>query len=72
MRVLLPEIRHSLSGFHALARLYAQTKDCLFAEIQIDMSQVSWFDADMCAAFGAILCLKASSYAMAQRLIPHG
>ncbi len=55
MKAVLPEIRHSLTGFQALAQLYAQTKDCLFDEIQIDMSQVSWFDADMCAAFGAIL-----------------
>jgi hypothetical protein len=38
-----------------LVQLYALTRDCLFVEIQIDMSQVGWFDADMCAAFGAIL-----------------
>jgi hypothetical protein len=44
---VLPEIQHSFSGFMALTQLYAQTKDCLFDEIQIDMSQVSCFDADM-------------------------
>ncbi len=55
MKAVLPEIRHSLTGFQALTQLHAQAKDCLFDEIQIDMSQVSWFDADMCAAFGAIL-----------------
>jgi hypothetical protein len=29
-----------------LTQLYAQTKECLLDEIQIDMSQVSWFDAE--------------------------
>lgn len=55
MRVALQEIRHSFKGFQALVALYEQTKDCLFDEIEIDMSGVGWFDADMCAAFGAIL-----------------
>lgn len=55
MKVALPDIRHSLAGYEALVAFYAQTKDCIFDEIQIDMSRVSWFDADMCAAFGAIL-----------------
>ncbi|MGB6064249.1 MAG: hypothetical protein WBG50_05550 [Desulfomonilaceae bacterium] len=55
MKVVLPEIRHSLTGFQALVALYDQTKDCLFEEIQIDMNRVDWFDADMCAAFGAVL-----------------
>ncbi|MFH0822386.1 MAG: ATP-binding protein [Pseudomonadota bacterium] len=55
MKVALPEIRHSLEGFQALVGLYAQTNDRFFEEIQIDMRRASWFDADMCAAFGAIL-----------------
>jgi len=55
LKVALPDIRHSLTGFQALVALYGQTKDCLFEEIQIDMNRVGWFDADMCAAFGAIL-----------------
>lgn len=28
---------------------------CAFADIEIDMSATNWFDADMCAAYGAIL-----------------
>ena len=35
-----------LKGFQTLTQLYAQTKECLLDEIQIDMSQVSWFDAE--------------------------
>ena len=55
MKFSLPEIRHDQAGFETLIRLYGQTKDCLFDEIDIDMSKSRWFDADMCAVFGAIL-----------------
>lgn len=55
MRIPLPEIRHDQTGFEALVCLYTQTKDCLFDDIDLDMSETTWFDADMCAAFGAIL-----------------
>ncbi len=55
MRPSLPEIRHTHPGFNALVRLAAETQACFLEEIDIDMSRVSWFDADMCAAFGAIL-----------------
>lgn len=52
----LPDVRHNQSGFETLACLYAQTKHCSFDHIEIDMVSTHWFDADMCAAFGAILC----------------
>ena len=55
MRATLPEIRHSYSGFEALAQLYEETKECFLDQIQIDMKRVTWLDADMCAALGAIL-----------------
>lgn len=55
IRFSLPEIRHDQAGFEALIRLHAQTKDCWFDNIDIDMGAATWFDADMCAAFGAIL-----------------
>jgi len=55
VRIPLPEIRHDQTGFEALVCLYTQTKDCLFDDIILDMSETTWFDADMCAAFGAIL-----------------
>lgn len=51
----LPEIRHNQAGFEALVRLHGQTKECAFDNIVIDMSATTWFDADMCAAFGAII-----------------
>jgi hypothetical protein len=55
MNLSLPEIRHDQAGFEALVCLLAQTKDGFFDDIDINMSATAWFDADMCAAFGAIL-----------------
>jgi len=55
LRLALPEIRHNQAGFEALVRLHAKTRDSFFDDIDIDMESVTWFDADMCAAFGAIL-----------------
>ncbi|MGH8558374.1 MAG: hypothetical protein ACRESZ_13110 [Methylococcales bacterium] len=55
MNFSLPEIRHDQAGFKALVCLQAQTKDCFLDNIEIDLGATTWFDADMCAAFGAIL-----------------
>ena len=55
MKFSLPEIRHSLSGFEELVRLNAEVDKQRFSRIEIDMMRTSWFDADMCAPFGAIL-----------------
>jgi len=55
MKVQLSSIRHDKAGFEALTRLNTQTKDSYLDEIVIDMAQAVWFDADMCAAFGAVL-----------------
>lgn len=55
MKVTLPEIQHDYSGFNELVRLAAETKDCFLEDIDVDMAATTWFDADMCAAFGAIL-----------------
>lgn len=55
MKVALTQIRHEQTGFEALVQLHAQTKDCHSTSININMSSTGWFDADMCAAFGAIL-----------------
>lgn len=55
MKLSLVGIRHNKLGFEELAKLYSQASSCSFEHIEIDMQQVDWFDADMCAAFGAIL-----------------
>ena len=57
LKLQLPIIRHDHSGFEALAFLHAQVKDCIFDDVEIDMSPTTWFDADMCAPFGAMLYL---------------
>ena len=55
MRFTLPAIRHDYESFAALARLHAKAKNYFFENIEIDMGEANWLDADMCAAFGAIL-----------------
>lgn len=55
MKFVLPAIHHDQAGFEALVCLQSQTKDCFLENIDIDMDAAVWFDADMCAAFGAIL-----------------
>lgn len=55
MRFSLPEIKHDYNSFFALAWLHEQTKECVLENIEIDLSATGWLDADMCAAFGAIL-----------------
>ena len=51
----LPKIGHGRTSFDALTRLHAQAQSCLFDDITVDMKATVWFDADMCAALGAIL-----------------
>ncbi|AQQ70177.1 hypothetical protein SMSP2_00520 [Limihaloglobus sulfuriphilus] len=55
MRIELPDIRHNQFGFEALVFLKSQTEELWLETIDIDMKLTTWFDADMCAAFGAIL-----------------
>jgi hypothetical protein len=51
----LSDIRHDQAGFESLVRLYAALKAVRFSNLEIDMSRVGWFDADMCAPLGAVL-----------------
>jgi len=55
VKFALGEVRHNQWGFAALLHLYSQAESCLFENITIDLAGTSWFDADMCAAFGALL-----------------
>ena len=62
MEFHLLEIHHDYTSFEVLASIYAQAKELMFHEVEIDMQYTKWFDADMCAAFGAIL------YSLSDRL----
>ena len=56
MRFFLPQqIRHDYQGFQALTQLHAQAEEYFLEDIEIDMGATWWLDADMCAAFGALL-----------------
>jgi hypothetical protein len=60
VKIALHQVRHDQTGFEALVQVHAQTKDCRLTRIVIDMAATDWLDADMCAAFGAILSLLGS------------
>ncbi len=49
------EIRSDYKGFVGLIRLAESMRGCVFDNIDIDMRNVAWLDANMCASFGAIL-----------------
>ncbi|WP_292993416.1 ATP-binding protein [Nitrosomonas sp.] len=55
MKFIFPDIRHDQSGFQALVRLENEASSYFLDDVEIDMNATTWFDADMCAAFGAIL-----------------
>lgn len=55
MKYDLLEICHNQEGFARLVDFASKTEQCFFDTIEINMRWTSWFDADMCAAFGAIL-----------------
>ncbi|MBN1593808.1 MAG: ATP-binding protein [Candidatus Coatesbacteria bacterium] len=55
MRIQLADIRNNHQGFSFLSWLANQLEHCFLDVIEIDMSQVTWFDANMCSPFGAIL-----------------
>lgn len=55
MRIALHDINHDLVGFNSLVRLQGETANCFFDDIEVDLRATTWFDADMCAALGAIL-----------------
>ncbi len=55
MKVRLHSIRHDQAGFEELIALNAKADKAAFDKIEIDMMPSIWFDADMCAALGAIL-----------------
>lgn len=56
MKITLSSIRHDRAGAEALIDFHTNSEGSdLFEEIEIDMEPCHWLDADMCAAFGALL-----------------
>jgi len=55
LNLSLLDICHERDGFEALIQLGEATEACFFEDIDIDMGATTWFDADMCATFGALL-----------------
>jgi len=55
LKLTLPAIKHDQNGFGALVKLWHKLENLVFEDVYIDMNFGDWFDADMCAPFGAIL-----------------
>lgn len=51
----LGDIRHNIIGFDALVKFYAEASNCKCPLVEADMQATKWFDADMCAPFGALI-----------------
>jgi hypothetical protein len=51
----LQPIHSEFSGFAHLIEFHAKTTEHVFEQIEVDMARASWFDANMCAPFGALL-----------------
>lgn len=55
MKVSVQDVRNDYQGFAQLIELAHQLAEVLFEKVNLDMSRVSWFEANMCAPWGAIL-----------------
>ena len=62
MNYHLPTVRSTFKGFERLGRLASCTKDLVFDELMLDMSEVKVFDAHMAAPLGAILARVADAF----------
>lgn len=55
MRIPLQPLRDGIHGYTQLVDLHSKISGNRLKQIVIDMKQVDWFDANMCAVLGAIL-----------------
>ena len=53
--ISLKNIRNDYNGFSQIINLARELEPVLFKDIEIDMSRVDWFEANMCAPLGAVL-----------------
>lgn len=54
MIIKLRDIRSTFDGFSRLADLAAEGAECFVDTVEVDMSSVNWFDANMSAPLGVI------------------
>ena len=51
----LPDVRSDEAGFWALASLWKAAETLEYGKLELDLTRCNWFDANMCAALGAVL-----------------
>lgn len=55
MSFSLQPIHSDFNGFAHLIEFHARMAEHVFEQIEVDMTSANWFDANMCAPFGALL-----------------
>lgn len=55
MKMFLKDIRSDYEGFSQLIHIFSEMKKTVAQNIEIEMKDVHWFEANMCAPLGAIL-----------------
>jgi hypothetical protein len=58
----LPNIQSDFDGFSAVTELYTAAQADKFREVEINLSRLTSFDANMCAPFGVVLAKLADAY----------
>lgn len=53
--ITLQQVRSDYAGFSQLSNIAFRVEDCILDDLNFDFTHCSWFDANMCAPFGAIL-----------------
>ncbi len=51
----LPDVRSDEAGFWGLASLWKAAEALEYGKLELDLTRCNWFDANMCAALGAVL-----------------
>ncbi len=62
MILYLPNLESNFDGFNVLAELHATAQADKFREMEINLSRLTSFDANMCAPLGAVLAKSADAY----------
>jgi hypothetical protein len=55
LKISLNDIGTSLAGFRSILEMYQMVSSSEDRKHRIDLSQLNWLDANMCAFFGAVL-----------------
>lgn len=55
MKIAMSDVKSTFEGFRAIIEMHHKLSSCRESICEIDMSDVNWIDANMCAPLGAVL-----------------